>query len=149
MTKIRNIKFYIFLVLFAISLASIIYWREDGARQEVAFWHVGIWQVCIWIPWVFGYHFFGWVIKSTQHFKPKKIVLLGSCIIWTGVHFVYFFEISSNFSPYLELTATRYGVYPYFFIFWTLIDIGLILHILNDFKQHEPKLSIRTTLYLN
>ena len=67
------------------------------------------------------------------------LILIGSCITWVGLHFGWFFFLSSSFSPYLGLADSRYGVYRYFFIFWTLIDIALIWFVIDKLKGIEYK----------
>jgi len=130
------------LFIFAILVATLIYWREDEVRNQVSFFHVLLWQSSIWIPWVLAY----WIIEKIQvkYLKNKylKILLYGAGILWVGIHFIWFFYLSSNFSPYLGMPATGYGVYPYFFIFWTIVDIGLTWVVIEKTKPLKEKDSI-------
>jgi len=131
----KVLKFLVFLSIFALLIAALIYWREDSVRDQISFLHVFIWQYSIWIPWILAFLLFKFVVNKFRHLKIGKIVVFGSGVIWIGIHFAWFFYISSIFSPYLGMPATGYGVYPYFFIFWTILDIGLMWYVLEDFWQ--------------
>jgi DNA-binding LytR/AlgR family response regulator len=54
-----------------------------------------------------------------------------------SIHFGWFFFVSSYYSPYLGFPATRYGVYPYFFIFWSAIDIGLLGFVFDQINRNK------------
>ena len=45
-------------MLFAISLATIIYWREKEIKDQISFFRVVIWQIVIWLPWSFFFYLF-------------------------------------------------------------------------------------------
>lgn len=133
-----RIKFLFFLVLFALSMALLIYWREGDVRNQISFLHVLYWQAGIWIPWWLSFLVFERIISKSS--LPDSIVY-GLGFLWIGVHYSWFFFLSSHFSPYLGLPATGYGVYPYFFIFWTTVDIVLIWFMLNLLKRQKLKSS--------
>jgi len=135
----KSLKFMVLLLFFALLLASLIYWREDSVQDQISFLRVLTWQVIIWIPWALAFVIFKIIIDKSRLFKFRILVLYGSGIIWIGMHFAWFYSVSSNFSPYLEMPATRYGVYPYFFIFWTLVDIGLMWFVMERIKQTQEK----------
>jgi len=61
------------------------------------------------------------------------------CVHFAELHFAWFDFISSNYSPYLGLPETNHGVYGYFFIFWTIIDVGLVWFVLERInKSRKP-----------
>ncbi len=144
--KIR--RFFTLVILMGILIGLLIYWREENLRKQVSLYQVLLWQIAIWTPWVIGYK----GIKKIAIYKygSKFIlpILISSGIVWVGIHFGWFFLLSSNFSPYLDMPATKYGVYPYFFIFWTSIDVGLIWFVIDKLlavKIEESSLLIELT----
>ena len=132
--KKKEVKFLVFLILFALILSILIYWKESEVQDQIAFHHVLLWQIGIWIPWSLIFLLFR---KIVYKLVLQNSLKLGLGILWIGIHYVWFFYLSSLFSPYLEMPATRYGVYPYFFIFWTLIDIVLIWNVLNILTRQK------------
>ncbi|WP_299537304.1 LytTR family DNA-binding domain-containing protein [Ulvibacterium sp.] len=135
--KTRN--FAVVTISIAVVLGLLIYWREYSARSQVALFQVLLWQIGIWGPWVLGFELIKQFIGKTAKTKFGILFLAGTCIIWIGLHFGWFFFISSNFSPYLGLPGSRFGVYRYFFIFWTLIDIGLLWFIIDKLKSTKDE----------
>lgn len=131
--KTRN--FVVLTISIAVVLGLLIYWREYSTRDQVALYYVVLWQIGIWFPWVLGFKILEQIIGKISKTKFGILLLIGTCITWVGLHFGWFFFISSNFSPYLGLPGSRFGVYRYFFIFWTLIDIGLIWFIIDKLKS--------------
>lgn len=126
--KIRN--FATLIVAIALLLGVLIYWREYSVRDQVALHQVVLWQLGIWIPWLMGLVVFKKITKVTS----KKLVLpllIGAGFVLICLHFGWFFNFSSAFSPYVDLEGSKFGVYRYFFIFWTLIDIGLVWFIID------------------
>jgi hypothetical protein len=133
--KIKN--FVALTITIGILLGLLIYWREGDARDHVSLYHVLLWQIGIWLPWVMGFKVLDNIIKRKDKAKFSVPLLFGSCIILVGLHFGWFFFLSSNFSPYIGQYGCRYGVYRYFFIFWTLIDIALVWFIIDKLKRVE------------
>lgn len=133
--KTRN--FVALTISISLLLGLLIYWRESDAREQVNLYHVLLWQIAIWTPWIIGFRILGSIIKKTNKAKYKVLKLLGSCIILVGLHFGWFFMLSSNFSPYIGQYGSRFGVYRYFFIFWTLLDVGLIWFMIDKLKVVE------------
>lgn len=143
--KSRN--FAVLTIVIALLLGLLIYWREYTFRDQVSLYHVLLWQIGIWIPWIIGFKVLDSIIKKTNKAKFRNILLFGSCIILVGLHFGWFFFLSSNYSPYLDLPDSRYGVYRYFFIFWTFIDVGLIWFIIDKLKVVENEELPRPLLF--
>lgn len=127
--KLRN--FLGLMLCIALALGVLIYWREYGSRDQVHLHEVVLWQMGIWMPWVLGFMALQGVKKwgaDKRNGFPLQ-VLLGLGLI--AFHFGWFFWLSSKASPYLHFEGSRFGVYRYFFIFWTLIDMGLVWFILD------------------
>ncbi|MGI9552458.1 MAG: LytTR family DNA-binding domain-containing protein [Aurantibacter sp.] len=135
--KTRN--FAALTVAIALVLALLIYWREYTTRDQVALYQVLLWQIVIWTPWIIGFKLLERIIVKTHKVKFRILLLLVSGTIWVVLHFGWFFFLSSNYSPYLGLPGSGYGVYRYFFIFWTLIDIALIWFVIDKLKRVESE----------
>ena len=133
--KTRN--FVALTISIALVMGLLIYLREYATRDQVALYSVFLWQLGIWIPWIIGFKVLERIIKKIKKTKFGVFLLLGSSIIWVGLHLGWFFFLSSTYSPYLGLPGSRFGVYRYFFIFWTLIDVGLIWFVIDKLKGVE------------
>ena len=133
--KTRN--FVALTISIALVMGLLIYLREYATRDQVALYSVFLWQLGIWIPWIIGFKVLERIIKKINKTKFGVFLLLGSSIIWVGFHLGWFFFLSSTYSPYLGLPGSRFGVYRYFFIFWTLIDVGLIWFVIDKLKGVE------------
>lgn len=114
----------------------MIYWRENEVQGQVSFLNVLLWQAAIWIPWTLFFLVFKKIVYTS---KLSKGIILGLGFLWVAVHYIWFFFLSSHFSPYLGLPATGYGVYPYFFIFWILADLVLMLFLLDVFHRQKQE----------
>ena len=55
-----------------------------------------------------------------------------------GLHILFFVLYSSYFSPYEGAVNSKYGVYPYFFIFWSSIDLILLWVVCNQPGSVQP-----------
>ncbi|MEP0134098.1 MAG: LytTR family DNA-binding domain-containing protein [Eudoraea sp.] len=135
--KTRN--FVAITISIAVVIGLLIYLRENATQDQVTLYSVLLWQLGIWIPWIIGFKILERTFKKIHKTKFGNFLLLGSGIIWVGLHFGWFFFLSSTYSPYLGLTGSRFGVYRYFFIFWTLIDVGLIWFIIDKLKGVEKE----------
>ena len=121
----------------ALILAALIFWREYELRDHVALYKVVLWQLAIWMPWVFGFIFLSWAIRKSRGTKYRLLKLFVFCAVLVSVHFAWFFLISSNFSPYIGQDGSGFGVFRYFFVFWTLIDIGLIWFVVDKLSAND------------
>lgn len=144
-------KNFIGLILsIAVLLGLLIYWREYATRDQVTLFHVLLWQLAIWIPWIIGFKV---LEKINEHRGKSKFgapLLLGVGFVFICLHFGWFFKFSSTYSPYLDLEGSKFGVYRYFFIFWTLVDIGLVWFIIDKMKtaregESKPPLLLELT----
>lgn len=133
--KTRN--FVALTISIALVMGLLIYLREYETRDQVTLYRVFLWQLGIWLPWIIGFKVLERIIKKINKTKFGIFLLLSSSIIWAGLHLGWFFFLSSTYSPYLGLPGSRFGVYRYFFIFWTLIDVGLIWFVIDKLKGVE------------
>ncbi len=115
----------------ALILAGLIFWREYDLRDEVALYKVVLWQLAIWTPWILGFMVLDRGLRKTQQSKYRSPLLFALCAGLVALHFGWFFLISSNFSPYIGQYGCRFGVFRYFFVFWTFIDIVLLWFVVD------------------
>ncbi|SHG73041.1 LytTR family DNA-binding domain-containing protein [Flagellimonas flava] len=133
--KIRN--FTGLIIVIASILGLLIYWREYATRDQVEVYQVVLWQVGIWMPWLLGFMALQGLEKWSRNIKNNLFLLITASLILIVLHFGWFFWLSSNASPYLHLEGSKFGVYRYFFIFWTFIDLGLVWFIIDKLKTSE------------
>lgn len=137
--KTKN--FFALILVIAILLGLLIYWREYETREQVSLTHVLLWQLFIWIPWILGFKALDKTMKSARSAKNGKLLIFGFGLFWVCLHYGWFVWLSSHYSPYLDLPGSRFGVYSYFFIFWTLIDFGLLFFAVDKLKTTEGQSS--------
>lgn len=129
-----NKKLIVLPVAIALILAGLIFWREYDLRDEVALYKVILWQLAVWTPWILGFLMLDRGLRKMQHSKYDLLLLLVLCTGLVALHFGWFFLISSNFSPYIGQYGCRFGVFRYFFVFWTFIDIVLVWFVVDKFR---------------
>ena len=133
-STMRSKRLFILPVIIAIVLAILIYWREHELRALVPVYKVLLWQLGIWLPWVFGFMLLKKFMERFASHNFKGLLFFGFCFFLVALHYGWFFWLSASFSPYLGQEASRFGVFRYFFVFWTLIDIGLIWFVSDKFS---------------
>ena len=133
----------IFLVLLAVLVATAIYWREDEPRSEISYFSVLLWQLAIWLPWLIALPVIRYLLLDGPKSAGSKEGVFQAVILVVMVvlHWGWFYSISDAFSPYLGYPHTAYGVYPYFFIFWILIDIVLLWSLFQQMNAHQAKIA--------
>nr|WP_299382684.1 LytTR family DNA-binding domain-containing protein [Allomuricauda sp.] len=137
-------------VTIGLLLGVLIYWREYATRDQVHLYQVILWQLGIWLPWILGFMVMGEIRKRMQSNKYALPILGLSGLLLIALHFGWFFGLSATLSPYLHLEGSKFGVYRYFFIFWTLIDLGLVWFIVDklgagNLPEDEPPLLLELT----
>ena len=146
--KSEAIIFGLILILLAIAMAVAIFLKQRSVTPDITFWNVLVWQAVLWTPLISILPSLRWVIKINK--KPSIWFVIGFLLI--ALHYGWFVGMSSLISPYLEYPRTRYGVYPFFFIFWTLIDIflvsGLLLFLLSSMKKKSESEGKWDSLYV-
>ena len=141
--KLRNstiiIKLTIFIIIFSLLISWLIYWREAPIGYGVTYFETLFWQLLIWLPWIFivlGINFLRY--KTLNINKYIRILIFGiSYGLILYLHWLWFLIYSKNFSPYLGSPHENYGVFPYFFIFWSLIDFIFLIVITIFFLEKE------------
>jgi hypothetical protein len=124
-----------FLLLFSLGMGSAIYFKLNGVAKEITPHSVIFWQIVIWMPLAFVLPLLQYVILKSKFLSERKVWLrLGFFgLLLIGLHFAWFYIVSSSISPYSGLPKTKYGVYPFFFIFWITIDAiflaGLMVYL--------------------
>ena len=140
------VKSVLGVFLLAAIMASAIAWRVSGQVGMPGFPPVLAWQLAVWFPWV-GYYFaivyLARRIDAAQPVTPGRIALHVTAALLTAIsHLAWYWQLSSYFSPFLGKPFTRFGVYPYFFIFWFLIDLLLyrvIMIVPTGAKRASPE----------
>lgn len=127
--KTKN--FLALLTTIALVLGILIYWREYATRDQVTLFHVVVWQTLIWLPWIFMFLIFKNLINRFKNITYGRALVVGIGFLWIALHFGWFFNLSSTISPYLDLPGSKFGVYRYFFVFWTLIDFGILWFVVD------------------
>ncbi|WP_276391003.1 LytTR family DNA-binding domain-containing protein [Eudoraea chungangensis] len=145
----RNRKLSFLPLVIAVVMASLIFWREFELRDQIGFHKVILWQLVVWTPWVFGFFVLDFFQQKTKGLRHRDLALLGLSAITVALHFGWFFVISAFFSPYLGQDGCRFGVFRYFFVFWTFIDIVLVWFVTDKFMNTpmpDKKLPLRIKL---
>ncbi len=121
-------KFTIFLSLFSVLMAGLIYARETWDNYQVSLLPITLWQLAIWLPLAFTLQPLSFVAERLNrgHSPANFTILLCALMLLIGLHTFWFFWLSNHFSPLNHLPNTGYGVYPYFFIFFAMIDIVIL-----------------------
>ena len=124
-------------LVLALILGLLIYWREYATRELVSPVHVILWQVGIWLPWTIAFMALKKIAGNLRKDTFGLVLLIVCGFAWVLFHYDWFVLLSSRISPYLGLPGSRFGVYRYFFIFWSLIDLGLLWFIIDKLHSKE------------
>lgn len=108
----------------AFLMAVLIWERASWDNIHVAFWDTLSWQLLVWLPWLAIIPLIG---ISVDH--ALRAHLLRATALITA-HYFWFRWISSQFSPFVGHPDTLYGVFAYFFLFWTLMDLAFYAIVL-------------------
>lgn len=122
-------------IFISFAMAIIIFLRIEDNSDQVSLAHVIFWQLIIWAPII--------VLSKRDlfitHYTFRGIQYI-FYLVFLLLHLGWFAFISSSVSPYVGFTATRYGVYPFFFIFWMIIDITVIILLILYNKNIKLKM---------
>lgn len=120
------------VTLIALLMATLIWERASWDDIHVAFGHTLFWQLLVWMPWI-G---IAWSIQATKS-KPWYVhISLAAGLI--TLHYLWFRWVSTDISPFVGHPDTRYGVFPYFFLFWTIMDLALYAIVLAILYLRKP-----------
>lgn len=110
----------------ALVFSAMFFLRNLMLGDEPLLIPIVIWQIAVWLPWIlflplaerlairFPVDTIGWV---TLHIVAALVI--------AALHAPWFIWISNELSPYRGLENTRFGVFRYFFIFWSALDFVL------------------------
>ena len=128
--KIRpfTLKFFLFLIGLSLALTIATVWKESSNDMNGGFGQTLLWQSSIWVPWIFALFA---IERLTEVLEKQsrlwKMVSLGATFLaFLILHYILVFTISNSISPLLGMKGTHYGVYRYFFIFWTMMDLVIL-----------------------
>jgi len=109
-------------------MAALIYWKE-ASSYDISFLKIVFWQLIVWLPWsIMTPIFIKKISKEREQSNFQKYSFLTfSILIPILIHWCWFALYSSYFSPFLGTEGCRYGVFRYFFIFWSLIDFAFLI----------------------
>lgn len=111
-----------------LGLAGITWIRAAYDGYHAAFGLVLLWQAAVWTPWM-GFGVVVFRLSQMWPFvaRPQRWLIphLLAAIAITAIHYLWFRFASSQLSPYFGLEDTRYGVFAYFFVFWSTLDLAL------------------------
>lgn len=111
------------LIAIIILVAAAIYFRVVvlGDNPVATFMEILVWQAASWLPWVLIIGFltlpFGAKARiAIRRWNPAAHVV--AAVVVASGSTLWFKLVSENISPFLGMEVTRYGVFPWFFIFW-------------------------------
>jgi len=134
-------------------MAVAIAWRVAHRPESAAFLPILGWQLLIWLPWVGYYYVVRYLVRRLGTYQDATLAglllhVLAALLI-ASTHLVWFWQVSSRASPFLDAPGTRFGAYAFFFVFWFLIDLLLYWATLArpepDQDTHEELASNATT----
>lgn len=117
------------VVAIAGTMAVAIAWRVAHRPEAVSFVPILGWQMLIWLPWVGLYHVVRYFVRRLGTYQDASLTGLVlhamAALLIASTHLLWFWQISSHTSPFLDVPGTRFGAYAFFFVFWFLIDLLL------------------------
>lgn len=118
------------LAVIVILIASAIFFRVVilSDNPVAQFWEILVWQAGSWLPWVcvlalIALPFGAKLQDIIKRWNPAAHVV--AAVVVATASTLWFKLISENISPFLDLEGTRYGVFPWFFIFWFFFGLFL------------------------
>lgn len=111
------------LLALVVMLAIVVYFRIVifSEASDAGFLEILLWQLASWLPWllVFAVAVLPFAAKAQDAVRSWNAAAhVIAAIVTATLATLWFKLISENFSPFLGLEQTRYGVFPWFFIFW-------------------------------
>ena len=115
-------------------MAVAIAWRVAHRPESAAFLPILGWQLLIWLPWVGYYYVVRYLVRRLGTYQDATLAGLMlhvlAALLIASTHLLWFWQVSSRASPFLDAPNTRFGAYAFFFVFWFLIDLLLYWAIL-------------------
>lgn len=121
-------RFLTFLIVFAVTLAVLIVLRQVWAGREVSVSGTLVWQLLVWMPLVALPRVMAWLAGRVNRNQAIRWRIMSAMLVavFLAVHVVWYVALSSLISPLSDLPNTRFGVFPYFFLFFAMMDIAII-----------------------
>lgn len=131
-------------------MAAAIAWRVAHRPEAAAFLPILGWQLLVWLPWVGFYYAVRYLVRRLGTYQDATLVGLVlhvlAAILIASIHLVWYWQVSSHVSPFLDAPGTRFGAFAFFFVFWFLIDLLLYWAIL---ARPEPEQDMKEQLANN
>ena len=118
----------------SVVMAVAIAWRVAHRPEAAAFLPILGWQLLIWLPWVGYYYAVRYLVRRLGTYQDATLAGLMlhvlAALLIASTHLAWYWQVSSHTSPFLDVPGTRFGAYPFFFVFWFLIDLLLYWAVL-------------------
>lgn len=115
-------------------MAVAIAWRVAYRPDAPSFIPILAWQLLIWLPWVGLYYVVRYFVRRLGTYQDASlfglVLHVFAALFIASTHLIWFWQVSSRTSPFLDVPGTRFGAYAFFFVFWFLIDLLLYWAIL-------------------
>ncbi|MHA1543521.1 MAG: hypothetical protein ACTSU8_00110, partial [Alphaproteobacteria bacterium] len=111
------------LVAIVVMIAAAVFFRVVIIADEpvAEFWEILVWQAASWLPWVFLFAMLTLAFGAKAREVIRRWNLAAhvvAAVVAASASTLWFKLVSENTSPFLDMEETRYGVFPWFFIFW-------------------------------
>jgi len=119
-------------------ISTTIFFRVEVLSEMgvSTFLEILFWQGLSWAPWVLvialGLLPVGGRLQTGMRRWNLPAHLLAAFAI-ASLNTLWFKTVSENISPFVGLENTRYGVFPWFFIFWFFLGLALYLGVVQYF----------------
>lgn len=131
------------LLALALLLATSTWYRIEEWTNAPAFFAVLAWQLLTWAPWLFLAlivdriaNRFDLAGSAGRDLAVHSVVAFSLALL----HTAWFVLISDWLSPLQEMPDTKYGVFPFFFLFWfqlNLVLYGAIAGMSMSLRYHQ------------
>lgn len=118
------------LAVIVVLVASAIFFRVVilADKPVAQFWEILVWQAASWLPWgcvlaLMALPFGAKLQDTIKRWNMATHVIAAFVVATAGT--LWFKLVSENISPFLGMEETRYGVFPWFFIFWFFFGLFL------------------------
>lgn len=124
-------------------MAIAIAWRVSHRSTAPAILPVLGWQLLVWMPWAVYYYAVRYFVRRFGSYQDASAAGLlqhvFAALLIAASHLAWFWHISDFMSPFREMPGTRYGAYPFFFVFWFLFDLLIYWAVLaRPYRLEEP-----------
>jgi hypothetical protein len=142
------------LAVIVVLVTSVIFFRVVifSDKPVAEFREILVWQAVSWLPWGFVLALialpFGTKLQDMIKCWNLAAHVITAVVIATAAT-LWFKLVSENISPFLGLEGTRFGVFPWFFIFWFFFGLFLYWGAVSTFGlagQGPPEKPSRTRL---